>query len=112
MNLLQIVAWTGMLFDYSRGNSIAEAVEMTFDGNHPCSLCCAIAEAKEEESEQPLAPNQPKQKEQLRLDLYPLARIKAVSGRILTTRTSPSAGEHLLAGCEFNDSVPSPPPRA
>ncbi|WP_411846928.1 hypothetical protein AAFN60_05360 [Roseibacillus persicicus] len=112
MNLLQIAAWTSMLFDYSQENTIAEAVEMTFDGDHPCSLCCAIAEAKEEESEQPAAPNNPKQQEQLRLDLYPLAKVRTESGRALSSQPSPSAGERLLAACEFTASIPSPPPQA
>jgi hypothetical protein len=37
--MLQMVAWTGMLIDYSRDNSFATAVAMTFDGEHPCAIC-------------------------------------------------------------------------
>jgi hypothetical protein len=37
--MLQVVAWTGMLIDYSRDNSFADAVEMTFGGDHRCAIC-------------------------------------------------------------------------
>jgi hypothetical protein len=37
--MLQVVAWTNMLIDYSRDNSFAEAVEMTFSGDHRCEIC-------------------------------------------------------------------------
>jgi len=37
--VLQVVAWTGMLIDYSRDNPFVDAVEMTFDGEHPCAIC-------------------------------------------------------------------------
>lgn len=40
--VLQIGAWAGMLIEYSRGNSFADALEMTFDGKHPCCMCKAI----------------------------------------------------------------------
>lgn len=37
--MLQVVAWTGMLIDYSRDNTFAEAVEMTFGGEYRCDIC-------------------------------------------------------------------------
>lgn len=40
--LLQLCAWTGMIVNYSRSVPLAEAIGMTFDGDHPCPLCCAI----------------------------------------------------------------------
>jgi hypothetical protein len=43
---LQSVAWTTMLADNLRAHSLAEAVKQTFDGQHPCCLCKAIAAAK------------------------------------------------------------------
>lgn len=47
--LLQGVAWTGMLIDYSRNASVATAICKTFDGKHPCPLCKAIAAGKKSE---------------------------------------------------------------
>ena len=44
--LLQVTAWVGMLFSYSQDNSVATAIEMTFDGEHPCPMCKKIQKAE------------------------------------------------------------------
>lgn len=43
-----------MLISRSIAASVADAIETTFDGQHPCSMCSAIAEGKqaEQQSEQ------------------------------------------------------------
>jgi len=46
---LQTVAWTKMLASNLRHDSFAEAIGKTFDGDHPCCLCKAIAAAKKSE---------------------------------------------------------------
>jgi hypothetical protein len=43
---LQTVAWTTMLAGNLCSDSFSEAVSKTFDGEHPCPLCKAIAAAK------------------------------------------------------------------
>jgi hypothetical protein len=43
---LQTVAWTTMLADNLQSGSFQAAVKKTFDGQHPCCLCKAIAAAK------------------------------------------------------------------
>ncbi len=48
--LLQTVAWTTMLADNLRANSFHDAVTMTFDGQHPCPICKAIAAGKKSEN--------------------------------------------------------------
>jgi hypothetical protein len=47
--LLQTVAWTTMLADHLQSCSLHTAMAMTFDGQHPCPLCKAIAAAKKSE---------------------------------------------------------------
>src|SRR5271168_1787931 len=47
--LLQTVAWTTMLADNLCTQSVKEAVTETFDGNHPCPICKAIAAGKQSE---------------------------------------------------------------
>jgi hypothetical protein len=47
--LLQTVAWTTMLADNLHSGSFQSAVEKTFDGNHPCEMCRAIAAGKQSE---------------------------------------------------------------
>jgi len=50
--VMQVAAWSGMLVSYSRDNSIAEAIEMTFGGERPCEMCCAIEKAQTTSSNQ------------------------------------------------------------
>ena len=52
--LLQTVAWTKMMVDYSKGAPVSEAVAKTFDGDHPCSLCKKISKVRQEEKKSPL----------------------------------------------------------
>lgn len=47
--VLQSVAWTTMLADNLRNGSLTEAVQRTFDGEHPCSLCKQITAGKKSE---------------------------------------------------------------
>jgi len=50
---LQLVAWSGMLIDYSAEVGFVQAVDQTFDGAHPCDLCSAIKTAQNETREMP-----------------------------------------------------------
>ncbi len=47
--LLQSFAWATMLADHLQAQSLAESVKQTFDGQHPCKLCCALRAAKKAE---------------------------------------------------------------
>ena len=48
--VLQSAAWVGMVVAYSKDASIGEALEKTFDGAHPCSLCKMVeAGAKDDD---------------------------------------------------------------
>lgn len=48
---LQGVAWVTMLVDNSQESSLVDAVSKTFDGQHPCPLCKAVATGQNEERE-------------------------------------------------------------
>lgn len=48
--LLQIVAWTGMAFDYSARYGLAEGLGRTFDGEHPCQMCTKISDARQKQA--------------------------------------------------------------
>lgn len=37
--VVQSAAWAGMLVSYSHDGSLMEAVNKTFDGEHPCEYC-------------------------------------------------------------------------
>ncbi|MBX9742333.1 MAG: hypothetical protein K2W99_02160 [Chthoniobacterales bacterium] len=40
--VLQGVAWASMIQEYSKNDSLTNAVQKTFSGKHPCSLCKKI----------------------------------------------------------------------
>ena len=46
---LQSVAWTAMLVSNACHAPLSEAVAKTFDGNHPCDLCHAVATGQKSE---------------------------------------------------------------
>lgn len=49
---LQSVAWTGMFINFVQSAPVGEALKMTFDGEHPCSICHLVREGrKSRESE-------------------------------------------------------------
>lgn len=48
--VLQVVAWTNMIREYSEMAPLAQAVKMTFSGQYPCALCKTIADKKETEN--------------------------------------------------------------
>lgn len=50
--LLQTYAWTSMLVEYSGSSSVSEAMDKTFDGEHPCELCKVVEKSKHEDKEQ------------------------------------------------------------
>jgi hypothetical protein len=48
--VLQSVAWVGMAVSYSmKEGSITEGLSKTFDGEHPCPLCCAVKKGTDSE---------------------------------------------------------------
>lgn len=49
---LQMVAWMGMLAVNSQQGDLGSALEKTFDGKHPCALCCAVESGQKKEKEQ------------------------------------------------------------
>jgi hypothetical protein len=52
--LLQTVAWGNMLVQFSNQGSFSEAVDKTFDGDHPCHLCKVVKKSKSEEEKKPV----------------------------------------------------------
>ena len=64
--LLQTVAWTSMLASNLQSGSLHDAMTKTFDGQHPCPLCKAIAAAKKSEQKNQVT------NQDLKLDFLPL----------------------------------------
>lgn len=99
---LQTVAWTTMLASNLRTQSFSKAVSETFDGEHPCCMCKAIAAAKKaQKNSEATAPI-------LKMEFTPLA------GKI---NLYPPAQFELLPQPDFSAASlflkpPLPPPRS
>jgi hypothetical protein len=102
--VLQGVAWTGMFISNLNQVSVVEAVEKTFDGEHPCPLCLAVKEGQKQEKDdsKPLAAKSVKKFEAV---LVAETRLVAPSAEI---RSFP----WLVSSFEGRSERPSmPPPR-
>jgi hypothetical protein len=51
--VLQAIAWSQMLRDYSRNAPITEAIAKTFSGHSPCGMCTKISEERQKEERTP-----------------------------------------------------------
>jgi hypothetical protein len=51
---LQSLAWTTMIIDYSKRAPLCQAINQTFDGAHPCSLCHTVNKGKNSENKSDL----------------------------------------------------------
>jgi len=99
--LLQTVAWTGMVLQYSQTTSFKDALAKTFDGNHPCPICKMVSEGKKSEQKDDV------QQPLVKVDFFlvslpkfvfpPLAKLPAAAPCVI----SASRGE----------TPPTPPPR-
>ena len=103
---LQAVAWSGMLVKYSAASGLWVGLQQTFDGEHPCPLCCAIKKAQGQGSAaENLTPAQPETR---------LLATSTLSGRI--DRTPAPAWRHATAHVHHPeralDPPPLPPPRS
>lgn len=104
--ILQTAAWTGMLVSRAQQGSVAEAVETTFDGEHPCRMCSAIETGQKKEQEQER--EFPALKKIQELKFVEVARTEVPvreSGEVLCWR------EFAQAGIVRADAPLTPPPR-
>ena len=101
--LLQSVAWLGMLYNYARATTFAQAVILTFDGKHPCRLCHFVQQGRAEERQQ--KKSLPRHNDTLQLGLPPVtfSLFHPPMPRDLATAT-PLPGARIEA-------PPRPPPR-
>src|SRR5438094_6787334 len=98
---LQSLAWTSMIFDYSKRAPLCQAIAQTFDGAHPCSLCHVVGKGKNSEKKQDLD--------------SPASKIDMICASFATGIVQPFVPFEYAAGdsfsFEFGLSPPVPPPR-
>jgi hypothetical protein len=99
--VLQSVAWTTMLANNLRTQSLAEAVTRTFDGKHPCCLCKTIAAAKKSGKKTEFALQIPK----IEFPPSPENAFLAAPSRFQLSPLTNSSAESLTVR------PPTPPPR-
>ena len=100
--MLQSCAWTAMLAKNLREDSFAAAVTRTFDGNHPCRMCKAVAAGKNasRKTEFTGAVNR---FEFLTVARCVIARVPELSALVPVTDESAAS---------WSEQPPTPPPRA
>lgn len=104
--VLQTVAWTRMLCDFSRTGSIETAIAKTFDGKHPCKMCVQIKQAKD--SEQAAGQDLPLKQVSLKIDFF-----LAPAELLLTALVLPPPGQPADTTAPSRTLLPSvPPPRS
>lgn len=103
--VLQTVAWTQMLRDYSKDSGIVVAIQQTFSGERPCTMCKTITNERQKENQLPAAIDLVKKFEVLLMVGLAFA-LKPIGGKF----TYPPAREFLFALLTF--SPPSPVPRS
>jgi hypothetical protein len=109
--LMQCVAWAGMLVSYSQEGTVAQAVENTFDGKHPCPLCLAIRQAEETQQERSRPARLPSGCELLKIckELIPLELLSPVPPVAEMQSLSPPCGLDASARrCAVQPPVPPP----
>jgi hypothetical protein len=100
--LLQTVAWTTMLASNLQSGSLHDAMTKTFDGEHPCCLCKAIAAAKKSEQKNQIT------FEKQKLDFTPTEKNLVL---IAPSRLEPPTQKDCSSE-SVPRKPPTPPPRA
>lgn len=100
--VLQSIAWTTMLASNLQHSSLADAVERTFDGKHPCCLCKQIAAGKRSEK-----------KSDCSFEIKKLEFVKAAGQPAFS---APAGSFQWTTRANFCESLgwepPTPPPRS
>jgi hypothetical protein len=98
---LQSVAWTTMLVGDLGTFSFSEAVQRTFDGKHPCSLCRAVAQGKRSEKKP---------------DVLDLKKFEGIAQSVAIALPSPPSFARVVPVSSdlqpLAHAPPTPPPRA
>ena len=105
--LLQAAAWTGMIVVRSQHASVVEAVETTFDGEHPCRMCSAISDGQKEEKEKGREFPLVKEAQEIRLVVLEVFELPpcALSGEMRWA-------DLVVVASRRTEAPPTPPPLA
>jgi hypothetical protein len=104
---LQSVAWGKMIVDFSRHDSLTEALRKTFDGQHPCSLCRQVQLGQQNEREE--------QRRQPLLGVKHMLEFLPSAGAVLAPQPPSTGSPHTSYAPDrhpqYVHAPPKPPPR-
>ncbi|MBL9142220.1 MAG: hypothetical protein JNM99_00945 [Verrucomicrobiaceae bacterium] len=102
--VLQSAAWVTMAVSYSlKTGSVAQGLSQTFDGDHPCPLCCVVNKGTESEKKDP------RQKTaKLKIELFAQAAAVIVIRAPVASHTFVTTDKLVI---EHSIMPPTPPPR-
>ena len=103
-SLLQTVAWVGMAVQFSKSDTLANAISKTFDGQHPCSLCKVVKHGRQKS-------DSPKQAATGKVEIKNLSLwqhdLSPAQSNTLVTMSYP---ETEVLAAPRADAPPTPPP--
>lgn len=106
MMLVQGWAWMNMLMDRTPEMGVSAALDSTFSGKNPCSMCCAIEQQRQDREEEAPVP-----------EIRPIAKYVPVTWSYQRLPI-PNTGAHVpvpidgnLAPDQLNDPPSLPPPQ-
>ena len=106
--VMQVIAWSNMIVDYSARDGLIEGAKKTFDGEHPCCMCKAIAEGKKKESPDNKLPQGSQGLVLKECVLTPIVRLSPPAPLDRVVLSVPDPDRH---GRSFGHRPPVPPPR-
>lgn len=102
--VLQTAAWVRMAVTYSlKTGSLSEGLSQTFDGEHPCRMCCAVKKGTESEKKDPK-----QETAKLKIELFAQASAVIVISSPVAKQTFVTTDEVVI---EHSIMPPTPPPR-
>ena len=77
--VLQSAAWISMAVSYSiQSGSVSEGLSKTFDGEHPCKLCCMVKKGTDSENKDPKQESSKK-----KLELFASSEVIMISSLVV-----------------------------
>ncbi len=99
-----------MFVDYSAKEGLLKGAKQTFDGQHPCELCCSITQAKEDERSDPKLPGG-REMRGFELKLQLATQLTNLRGPLATRLPSPGFIPPGGLDTSFRPRPEMPPPR-
>jgi hypothetical protein len=110
LGVFQFFAWAEMLRDYTQKSGLLQGVKETFDGEHPCAMCCKIDQARKDESKQNPLPLEKIEKLSKWLGLLPEVELPRIVWTSLSSEHDFAAPAVSLGRLTADPATP--PPRA